>query len=104
MRISTIGTPVVRPPEPGMEVEATRGVRPIDPRTPGAAAALPRPAAEPAVGVAAVEQAERRREARRSEDRRKRQVAVLIDTRVAERRTLRRRGDDAAPPSIDVSA
>ena len=47
---------------------------------------------------------ERRIYVRRSDERRKSQVQVLMDTRVAQRRLARRRAADQAPTSIDVQA
>jgi hypothetical protein len=49
-------------------------------------------------------EAERRAYVRRSEERRKLQVRVLMDTRVGQRRTARRRAADETPASIDVEA
>jgi hypothetical protein len=54
--------------------------------------------------VQALPAAERRQDVRRSVDRRKRQLPVLIDTRVAQRRRARRRVADAAPSTIDIEA
>jgi hypothetical protein len=47
---------------------------------------------------------ERRAYVRRNDERRKTQVQVLMDTRVAQRRLARRRALDQAPSSIDVQA
>jgi len=49
-------------------------------------------------------EAERRVYVRRAEERRKLQVRVLMDTRVGQRRTARRRAADDAPASIDIEA
>ena len=105
MRINTVGTPVVTPPERSVEVTATSAVARVDARTPGAAGTPARPVPAP-VGepVPVPVQAERRQQSRRGADRRQRQVAVLIDTRVAQRRAARRRAQDGAPDNIDVEA
>jgi hypothetical protein len=106
MRINTIGTPVVIPPEQSLEVGASRAVNRVEARNPGAGEPAPRPLpgpVAPATQAPVVQgEAERRQQSRRAEDRRKRQVAVLIDTRVGQRRAQRRRAADDAPPSIDV--
>src|SRR4051812_33496786 len=39
-----------------------------------------------------------------SDDRRRKQAAVLMDTRVSQRRTARRRADDGPPGAIDTQA
>jgi hypothetical protein len=104
MRVNTIGTAPVTPPEVRPEVGATRPVAPVGaqtprPEVPPVPASAPR--AEPAQASAATE---RRRSARRADDRRKKQVPVLIDTRVTQRRKGRRRAADAAPSNIDIEA
>jgi hypothetical protein len=106
VRINTVGTPVVTLPEQSLEVGATRAITPVQARNPGAAELTPRPAAAlPSAQVApAPVEVERRQQVRRGEDRRKRQVAVLIDTRVGQRRAVRRRTEDEPPSSIDVEA
>jgi hypothetical protein len=81
---------------------------PVEARNPGAGEATPRALPAAPVPAAAPDQAavevERRQQVRRGEDRRKRQIAVLIDTRVGQRRAVSRRLQDAAPSSIDVEA
>jgi hypothetical protein len=47
---------------------------------------------------------ERQEAPRRAQERRKEQLAVTIDTRVAQRRLSRRRASDEPPGSIDVQA
>jgi len=104
VRINNVGPQVVVPPEVRGPVDEVRATRPISAQ--GAAAysggriVVEAMGAQPAPSVVQ----ERRATPRRSDDRRKRQVPVLIDTRVAERRTLRRRADDEPAPSIDVEA
>ena len=104
MRVDTIGTPPVTPPEVRPQVGATRGVAPVGAQTPRPEVPpvpVSAPRAEPAQARAAVE---RRSGARRADDRRKKQVPVLIDTRVTQRRRGRRRAVDAAPSNIDIEA
>jgi len=107
MRINNVGPLIVTPVEPRIEVGNTRAVDAIRAYAPGEAqgqeAAVPIPAREEAPSEPAVEGERReRRNDRRGEDRRKRQVPVLIDTRVAERRASARREQDAGPAHIDV--
>lgn len=108
MRINTLGPLVVTPAEPRAEVGNTRAVDPVRAYTPGGAGpepAMPVPVREESAVTAPTPEGERRqRSERRGEDRRKRQVPVLIDTRVADRRASARRNEDAAPTSIDVEA
>jgi hypothetical protein len=107
MRINTIGTPLVTRPEDSLQVGAAPVATPVRARTSGAGEMLERPAPLPAAtGYAPAEPAiiERRQQSRRGEDRRKRQIAVLIDTRVAQRRVTRRRAQDEVPASIDLEA
>lgn len=104
MRINTIGTPVVTRPEASRAVGAAGAITPVQPRTPGSGGAQQQPVPQ---GPAPVAQpvsvpAERRQQVRRGDDRRKRQLPVLIDTRVGQRRAQRRRAQDEAPSSIDV--
>ena len=110
MRINTVGAPPVTIPEQSLEVGPARAARPVEQRSPGAgeAPARPLPGTLPVPvppTVPGAREAERRQDdVRRGEDRRKRQVPVLIDTRVGERRAKRRRAADDAPPSVDVKA
>jgi hypothetical protein len=104
VRINTIGTPLVTRPDSPLQVEQTRAVTPVQARSPGTGESSPAPLPERAPVAAVAVQAERRQQVRRGEERRTRQVAVLIDTRVAERRAARRRAQDDAPPSIDIEA
>ncbi len=48
--------------------------------------------------------AERRQFVRRGQERRKRQVKVMLDTRVGPRRTDRRRDEDDTPGNVDLEA
>jgi hypothetical protein len=105
MRINSIGTPLVFPPEPSVEVGASRAVTPVQARTPGQQGEpRPMPVPAPLVAPAPARIDERRQQVRRGEDRRTRQVAVLIDTRVGQRRAQRRRAGDDPAASIDVKA
>ena len=103
-RINNIGTPAVVPPERSPQVGAVRGTTPIGQQTSGTPA--PAPAAPAASGEAAPppSASERRQLSRRGPDRRTRQVPVLIDTRVSQRRKKRRRNLDTPPDSVDVDA
>jgi hypothetical protein len=105
MRINAIGTPPLTVPEVRSELGAAPRVNPVDPRPqtpPGAQPLLPLP--EISEPVLQPVQAERRGVERRATDRRQRQVPVLIDTRVSQRRVQRRRAEDEPPASIDVEA
>jgi hypothetical protein len=88
------------------EVGGVAGTRAIGAHASGSAIVMPaRPTAEQAPPAQVQEPAgERRQLERRSEDRRKRQLPVLLDMRVGPRRTNRRRADDEAPLSIDTKA
>lgn len=102
MRINTVDTPIVTPPEVRPDVGGARAIAPVDPQTPGPAVPFRVPGTsgeEPQAPFV-----DRRRADRRGEDRRQRQVAVLIDTRVSQRRIDRRRTQDEPPPSIDTEA
>jgi hypothetical protein len=106
MRLNAVPPAIVTPPEVRSEVGGVAGTRAIGAHPSGSAITVPvRPAPEETPPAPVQESAaERRQLARRSEDRRKRQVPVLLDMRVGPRRTSRRRVDDEAPPSIDVKA
>jgi hypothetical protein len=106
VRINTIGTPLVTRPDSSLQVGETPAVTPVQARSPrtGESSPAPLPAPERAPVATVSVQAERRQQVRRGEERRTRQLAVLIDTRVAERRAVRRRAQDEAPPSIDIEA
>ena len=87
MRINTIGTPVVTLPERTLQVGGARAVIPVEARNPGTGEAAARAAAGapilPDAPASAVVEQERRQQVRRGEDRRKHQVAVLIDRLVS---------------------
>jgi len=104
MRLNDVTPAVVTAPETRPDVGALRAVNPVQPRGEGSGATppLPMPAAEPVPNNG--EPVEQRRATRRFEERRTKQAAVTIDTRVNQRRTRRRRGGDEAPSSIDVEA
>lgn len=104
MRINNVGPQVFIPPEVRGSVDQVRATQPINSQ--GAAAYA---GGRILVESMEVQQApavvqERRQTPRRADDRRKQQIPVLIDTRVAQRRTMRRRADDEPAPSIDVEA
>jgi hypothetical protein len=106
MRLNAVPPSIVTPPEARSEVSGVAGTRAIGAHASGSAIVMPaRPAAEGAPPAQVQEPAgERRQLERRSEDRRKRQLPVLLDMRVGPRRTNRRRADDETPPSIDIKA
>ncbi|HZR03444.1 MAG TPA: hypothetical protein VFA81_09765 [Burkholderiales bacterium] len=106
MRINEIGTLPVTQPDARTEIDATRPVRAVQPIAEGAREESERrlPTPLPVEPAGPPNGQERRQGERRVEDRRKRQVPVLIDTRVAERRTGRRREDDPPPPAVDLEA
>ncbi len=108
MRLNNVGPLIVTPVEPRTEVHNTRAVDPVRAYTPGERTAeppAPLPAREEAPAPDAPPEGERRRRSeRRAEDRRKRQIPVLMDTRVADRRAASRRDEDLAPVHIDVEA
>jgi hypothetical protein len=109
MRVDTIGTSPVTPPEVRPDVGATRAVAPVSAQTlrrevravPGSA---PREEALQAPATSERPGDQRRGDERRGDERRKRQLPVLIDTRVGQRRRGRRRTADAAPTNIDTQA
>jgi len=107
MRINNVGPLIVTPVEPRVEVGNARAIDPIRAYTPGEAQAqetvVPVPTREEApLEPIGEEERRKQRSDRRGEDRRKRQVPVLIDTRVGERRANARRDEDAVPVHIDV--
>lgn len=106
MRLNAVPPPIVTPPEVRPEVGAVAGTRAIGAHPSGSVISVPaRPAPEePAPAPVQESAGERRQLSRRSEDRRKRQLPVLLDMRVGPRRTSRRRAGDEAPPSVDVKA
>ena len=118
MRINAPPPPVFTVPDSTavQEVVTIRSVRPIGEDTggqrSGAEAMPPAPGPEPEAEKSAETLAEERRAAeatRRAEERRKRQIPVLIDTRSGrDRRQGARRDSDPTPPptpgSIDVKA
>jgi hypothetical protein len=103
MRVNTVGTAPVTPPEVRPDVGATRGVATVSAQTPRSEVP-PVPASAPRAEPVQAPTTERRHNARRGDDRRKQQLPVLIDTRVAQRRRARRRAADAAPSNVDTEA
>lgn len=108
MRINNVGPLIVTPTEPRIEVGNARAVEPIRAYTPGERSPetpMPVIVREEQPATVEVPEGERRqRNDRRGEDRRKRQIPVLIDTRVADRRASARRTEDEAPAHIDIEA
>lgn len=108
MRINEVGSLPITPVDPRPEVEAPRPVRTVDPVTPETRQdsdrrpPLPLPEEPPPASVPPT--VNRRMGDRRIEERRKQQIPVLIDTRVADRRVARRRQDDPPPPSLKIEA
>jgi hypothetical protein len=104
VRINNVGPQVVVPPEVRGPVDEVRATRPVNAQ--GAAAYSGARILVETTGALPTQAVihERRATPRRSDERRKRQLPVLIDTRVGERRTVRRRADDEPAPSIDVEA
>lgn len=106
MRINEVGTLPITPVDSRPEIDAPRPVRTVDPvagegrqdgdRQPPLPEELPPVTVPPTI--------DRRSGDRRVEERRKRQIPVLIDTRVADRRVARRRQDDPPPPSLKIEA
>ena len=104
MRINNVGPQVVIAPDVRGSVDQVRATAPVSPQSPstyagGRIVIETLQQQQPAQPVQ-----ERRQFPRRGAERRKQQVAVTIDTRVGERRLVRRRADDEPPPSIDVEA
>src|SRR5262245_32737329 len=104
MRINNVGPQVVIPPGVRESVDQLRATAPVSAQNASAYAGgrILVEAMEPHAAAPVIQ--ERRETPRRADDRRKRQAAVTIDTRVGERRILRRRADDEPPTSIDVEA
>lgn len=106
MRINEVGPLPITPLEPRPEIDAPRPIRPVDTipaegRTPGEER---QPLPEEPTPAPVVPTVNRRQGDRRMGERRQRQIPVLIDTRVADRRVARRREDDPPPPSVDIQA
>ena len=106
MRLNSVPPNIVNRPDTFGVVGGVSGTQADGPQTPRLSGGV-RPLPLAPEGPAPVEReptTERRQSRRRGDDRRTKQVPVLIDTRVAQRRTQRRRGQDEAPPSIDLEA
>jgi len=104
MRINDPPLAQVERPDMRGPLGAIAAVRPISPQTPAPAAPQTVPVERTEAPPAVAERAERRQRARRGEDRRKEQRSVMLDTRVAQRRLMRRRTEDVAPAAVDVEA
>jgi len=94
----TVTPPEYRGPIAGVVAASGVGTQRSSPAAP-----QPLPDANEAAQAARIV-AERRRAGRRNQERRRRQAQVLIDTRVARRRTGRRRAADNAPAAVNVQA
>ena len=89
----------------GSPVTEVAGVSAIGSQGQGAAAPGPIPYGRDQPMQASPTAEERRQASRRNEERRKRQLKVLMDTRVRQRRTARRRNQDLPPDSsVDIQA
>jgi hypothetical protein len=105
MRINTVEPSIVRRPDEGAQPGGVSAVNRIGAQPAGSPEGQARPIRTRSIATIAPEPAgERRQFSRRGDDRRKKQLPVLIDTRVDQRRTNRRRGEDEAPPSVDIQA
>jgi len=104
MRINNAGPQVVISPEVRDSVYQLRAANPVSAQAASSYAGgrMLVESMEPRQAPPVI--AERREIPRRGDERRKQQVAVTIDTRVAERRIARRRADDEPAVSIDVVA
>ena len=104
MRINNVGPQVVIAPEVRGSVDQVRATAPVNSQTASTYAGGRILVEEMQAQPAAPPVQERRQAPRRADDRRKQQVAVTIDTRVAQRRMERRRADDEPLTTIDISA
>lgn len=111
MRINAPSPPVFSVPDTGpvQAVENARAVTPV-PSEGGGGQAMEQPPQQPETeeGPLPGEEgfAERRGPTRRAEDRRQRQLPVMIDTRGGQdrRRQRRRDEDEPPPPKVDLKA
>ena len=104
MRINNVGPQVVIAPEVRGSVGQVRGTGPVSSQATSAYAGSRMLVESMQAQPAPPPVEERRQTPRRADDRRKQKVAVTIDTRVAQRRLVRRRASDAPPASIDIEA
>lgn len=104
MRLNIAPQSGVTPTETRPRVGAVRAAKPVGPQTAGSGATAPASTESAKVPAAPVPVAERRAGGRRGNDRRQNRVAVLIDTRVGDRRKRRRRVSDEAPAAVDLEA
>jgi len=104
VRINNVGPQVVIAPEVRGSVDQVRATAPVSSQTASTYAGGRILVEEMQAQAGAPPVQERRQAPRRADDRRKQQVAVTIDTRVAQRRVERRRADDEPLSSIDISA
>ena len=104
MRLNNVGPQVVIAPGVRDSVDQVRAASPVSPQS--ASAYTGGRILVENMEVQQIQPAlrERQETPRRAQERRKEQLAVTIDTRVAQRRLYRRRASDEPPGSIDVSA
>ena len=104
MRLNAVPPTIATLPEIRSQVGDVRPTTPIGPQTPRPGANPLPPAPPRSEPLPQAPAAERRQLSRRGQERRKQQLPVLIDTRVAERRRRPRRASDDALPAIDLEA
>jgi len=105
MRLNTVSPSSVTRPEVSAQVGGVAATHAIGSRGAGATVVVTQgPAEQSAPAQAPAPPAERRRVERRSEERRKQKLPILLEMRVGPRRTGRRRAGDEAAPSIDTKA
>lgn len=110
MRLNAVAPPVFTVPEPGgpAAVDSVRATAAVDAEGRGAREQmpLPRPYVPPRTPLPMTDFERRTDQVRRSEERRQRQLPVLIDTRSGRdrRRGGRRESDSRTATAIDVSA
>jgi len=104
MRINETPPLIVTRPEPASSITGVSAGTSVGAQGSPATQTVPVREQAPPQPPPQLEAAERRAYVRRAEERRKLQVRVLMDTRVSQRRTARRRAEDDAPASIDTEA
>jgi hypothetical protein len=105
MRLNTVPLSSVTRPEVSFEVGGVAATRAIGSQGAGATVVVAQgPAEQTAPAQPPAPPLDRRRVERRSEERRKQKLPILLEMRVGPRRTGRRRTGDEAAPSIDTKA